>query len=186
MDMDGVLYPFEEAFNQLYVKYGGEAIAFDHWLDFSTLPGDIVSKVWNDPKLFRLNKPYPGTQQMMKMLDEMKDVEVFYVTSFGRNPDITVPSKWLWLKRYFPWVSERNFVAMCAKWFFQADMIVEDFPSNIKKWQKYNPEGNAVLIRQPWNEDRVEEMQQCNVMVPKNGVADLDFIISEVQKIRSK
>jgi 5'(3')-deoxyribonucleotidase len=184
MDMDGVLYPFEEAFNQLYVKYGGEPIAFDHWLDFSALPGGIVEKVWNDPDLFRINKPYPGTQQAMKELDDMADVEVYYVTSFGRNPDITVPSKWLWLKRYFPWVSERNFAAICVKWFFRADLLVEDFPSNIKKWKKENPEGKAMLVQQPWNEDRVDEMLELGVYIspPGIGVNGLNKFIETVRR----
>lgn len=183
MDMDGVLYPFEEAFNQLYVKYGGEPIAFDTWLDFSKLPGELVEKVWKDPNLFRINKPYPGTQAMMRRLDEMDGIEIFFVTSFGRNPDITVPSKWLWLKRYFPWVSERRFVAMCPKWYFRGDLIVEDFPSNIKKWRKENPAGRSILVRRPWNEDKIEEMYNAGVHIFDDGIVGLDKFIEEIRSV---
>ena len=181
MDMDGVLYPFEEAFNTLLVKHGEEPIAFDRWLDFSTMPGDGVEKVWKDPDLFRLGKPYPGTQEMMLKLHEIDDIEVYYVTSFGRNPDITVPAKWLWLHEHFPWVSERNFAATCVKWLFRADLIVEDFPSNISKWLRFNPEGNAVMIRQTWNENRVKAMKKRGVAVFDDGVAGLDEFIKEIR-----
>jgi 5'(3')-deoxyribonucleotidase len=181
MDMDGVLYPFEEAFNQLYVRYGGEPIAFDKWLDFAELPGEIVDKVWKDPNLFRINKPYPGTQQVLQKLNNMDDIEVFYVTSFGRNPDITIPSKWLWLKHWYPWVSEKRFVATRAKWFFRGDLLVEDFPSNIKKWKKQNPEGEAVLVQQPWNADKIEEMVDMGVYISPVGIDNLDVFINTLR-----
>jgi 5'(3')-deoxyribonucleotidase len=183
MDMDGVLYPFEEAFNQLYVKYGGEPIEFDTWLDFTKLPGDIVEKVWKDPNLFRINKPYPGTQQAMQELDAMDDVEVFVVTSFGRNPDITIPSKWLWLKRWYPWINEKRFVATRAKWYFRGDLLVEDFPSNIKKWKEQNPKGDAMLVQQTWNEDGVEEMLDMGVYISPTGIDKLNVFID---MLRSK
>jgi len=156
MDMDGVLYPFDDAWNTICVEHGGQPHDFKDWVNFSEVFGDaLVDAIWHDPKLFQIKEPYPEAVQMMQQLEEMSPfVEVYLVTNPGRNIDITIPAKWAWVQQWFPWITAYHFVTMHAKWLFKADMIVEDFPGNIDKWLKANPVGDAVMISRRWNTNK--------------------------------
>jgi 5'(3')-deoxyribonucleotidase len=166
VDMDGVLHPFDVAFNTLYEEYGGEPQSFDQWKDFAVdFVGEISDKVWTDPRLFNMVPPYEGAQKMIDDLMAQDNVEVFFVTSPGRSIEVTIPAKWKWLQTFFPKVVSRQFVTTAAKWYFSSDIIIEDFPGNLKKWYNRNPGGTPIMIRRPWNEDKVEKMKQRGILV---------------------
>lgn len=179
MDMDGVLYPFDDAFNALSVEYGGPKHDFTNWVNFSEVFGDeIVDKIWHDPRLFQSHPPYVSAALGMAELRDMSNVEVFVVTNPGRNPEITIPAKWAWLQENFPWIDAYHFVTMHAKWLFQTNMLVEDFPDNINKWVKHNPGNTAVMIDRPWNKAVTQKMLARNVFVLQGGVALVPNLVS--------
>lgn len=178
MDMDGVLYPFPEAFNHLVVKYGGQPHDFTKFVNFSEVFGDeVVDKIWADPDLFRIERPYDGVVYAMEQLRAMQDVEVYIVTNPGRNPDITIPAKWAWIKKHLPWVHQYQFVTTHAKWLFRTDLIVEDHPPNIEKFLKHNPDKQAVLIERPWNERKAQRLINKGVYVLVQGIVGLPTVI---------
>lgn len=169
MDMDGVLYPFEDAFNELYVQYGGKPLPFDKWVDFSTMPGKLIGKVWEDPSLFNRSAPYPRSMEMMVALNQM-EVDMYIVTRPGRHPEVTVPAKIAWVKKWMPWFDLRNFTTMFPKWLFNADMIVDDHPPIVDKWRKHNPNGLPILFTQPWNLDKVDWMRKRGTSIAEDYV----------------
>lgn len=175
LDMDGVVYPFVETFNPLYMEKTGETLQFNTWLDFSSLPGEIITSIWRDPRLFLTGEPYPGAVNMVQGLLEIPGVEVFFVTSPGRDIDITVPSKWAWINRWFPNFPASHFVTTQRKQYFRASLMIEDYPTNIVSWLSYNPTSEAILIPHPWNEDRHAEMRNLGV-----NIMDLDRVLPYV------
>ena len=178
MDMDGVLYPFDIAFNGLIEKYGGEPHDFKTWINFSEVFGDkIVDKVWNDSDLFLAEEPYPGADYVMNDLNEMKDVKVYLVTNPGRNPHITIPAKWAWVQKHFPWIHPYQFVTTHAKWLFRTDLLVEDHPPNIEKFLKFNPDKTGMLIERPWNERKVAKLMNKGVYIMPRGVTGLATVV---------
>jgi 5'(3')-deoxyribonucleotidase len=177
MDMDGVLYPFDKAFNRIIVKHGGTPHDFKGWINFSEVFGDdIVDKVWEDSELFRIEDPYDGAVYAMQQLDALEGVEVYIVTNPGRNPHITIPAKWGWIQEHLPWVHHYQFVTTHAKWLFQADMIVEDHPPNIEKFLKCNPGKEATMVQRPWNDRKTKRMLDKGVYTVTN-VATLALVI---------
>jgi 5'(3')-deoxyribonucleotidase len=186
MDMDGVLYPFDRAFNRVIEKHGGKRHDFRGWINFSEVFGDeIVDKVWEDSDLFRIEDPYDGAVYAMQQLDAMEDVQVYFVTNPGRNPHITIPAKWEWIQEHLPWVHHYQFVTTHAKWLFQADMIVEDHPPNIEKFLKYNPTKEATLIMRPWNERKVKRLLDKGVYAVSE-VATLALVMDYMQRKAEK
>jgi len=182
MDMDGVLYPFEEACSELYVQYGGEPLVFDKWVDFSTMPGDLMTKVWEDPTLFKRSDPYPGAIEMMVALQQMEELDVYIVTRPGRNPNITIPAKIEWVTKWMPWFDLHNFTTMFPKWLFSSNVIVDDHPPVVDKWRKYNLMGLPVLFSRPWNADKVEWMQRRGAFIAKDYIDVLDVIGGEIEE----
>lgn len=178
LDMDGVLYPFPDAFNALYSEFTGERLIFDGWLDFSSLPGEAVSAVWNNPQLFLHAEPYEGAVDMVQGLMEIPSVALYIVTSPGRSIDITIPSKWQWLQHWMPFVPHDHFVTMTHKQYFRASMLIEDYASNVVSWLTYNPTGDTVLISRPWNESRQQELKNLGT-----EVMDLDKVLTHVYSI---
>lgn len=180
MDMDGVLYPFDDAFNEVIVEYGGEPQDFSEWKDFSTMPGDTIEKVWKDPTLFSRSPPYPAAIEMMVALNQM-DINLYIVTRPGRNPEITIPAKLQWIHEYMPWFDLRNFTAMFPKWYFKSDMIVDDHPPIVDKWRKHNPDGLPVMFEQKWNHKKSAWMKQRGATVATSyaDIVDLADLWSE-------
>jgi 5'(3')-deoxyribonucleotidase len=182
MDMDGVIYPFDKAFNELMEQYGGERQEFSKFLDFSTMPGRIIESVWNDPTLFTRSEPYEDAQWMMAELMAIPEIEVFIVTRPGRNPHITIPAKWKWVEQWFPRVPVKNFVTLAPKWLFRSHVIVDDFPDNVRKWQNCNPEGLPILVQRDWNLDVVEKFKKRGILVAENGVSSILPFIKQYVK----
>lgn len=181
MDMDGVIYPFEDAFNELMVQYGGEPVDFTEWQDFSTMPGDIIAQIWADPSLFSRVEPYPAAIETLVALKQLTD-DLYLVTRPGRNPEITIPSKIRWVQQYMPWFDIRYFTTMFPKWLFRADMIVDDHPPIVDKWRKQNEEdGMAVLLSRPWNEDKQKWLKRRGAEIAKDyvDVIDLAYLWAE-------
>lgn len=167
VDMDGVLYPFVDAFNLLYKEATGEQVVFDGWLNFANLPGEIVNAIWRDPRLFQELEPYEEALDMMEGFATIPNVEAFIVTSPGREIDITIPAKWAWLQKWFPMVDARHFVTLQAKEYFKANLLIEDYPENILAWLVENPANDAIMIKRPWNEAKIAEVHNYGVKVFK-------------------
>ena len=180
MDMDGVLYPFDEIFLQLYKNYGGEQnFVFDKWVDFSTLDEGIVSQVWRDPELFMSGAPIPGAVETMRALEDMPDVKVVITTSFGRVPDVVVAAKWAWVQKWLPWFQGWNFITIHHKWLIGTDMIVDDFHNNVEAWMNKHLTGQGVLVRRPWNEAEVSRLERRGAFITDNGVQDILPLVEE-------
>lgn len=178
MDIDGVLYPFDIAFNRLVEKYGGEPHDFQKWINFSEVFGDeVVDKVWNDPDLFLSEEPYPEVEYVMEKLRTMKDVKVYFVTNPGRNLPITIPAKWAWVQKHFPWLHPYQFVTTHAKWLFRTDLLVEDHAPNIEKFLKFNPDKIGMIIERPWNKRQIAKLMNKGVYVMPRGITGLATVV---------
>ena len=183
MDMDGVLYPFDEAFNKLIVAAGGEALPFDKWVDFNLDFDPVLSrKVWKDARLFKMSAPYPNAVQAMEQLNDMEDVEVFIVTNVGKNPQISFPAKWAWLNKWFPWIQPWQVITMRQKWLLDTNMIVDDHHKTVKKWANQRM-GYPVMIRRPWNRELTDENAKKRGIIVENSIAP---VVGLVQTILSK
>lgn len=184
MDMDGVLYPFDEAFNRLYMMYGGEEQNFDSWLDFGKMDQDIVSKVWKNPELFTASGPYPGVVSIMEQLHETPDLDVVIMTNPGRDIPITFPAKWAWIQKWLPWVEPQDMIVAYHKELVRVDLLVEDFPGNIKKWMKSNPTGLAMMVKQPWNQTEVERLSKKGVLISNEGISPTISVVNQLLRER--
>lgn len=184
VDMDGVLYPFDKAFNRLSKKYGGPQHDFKAWVNFAETFGDkVVEKVWHDPSLFQIEDPYPRCIQALKDIHSMKNVKVLIITNPGRNPEISVPAKWAWLQKHAPFVHHYEFITMHPKWLMHLDLLVEDNHDNAKACLKKGYVERVGLVSRPWNEKYHKKLIDKGAYVAK-GLEFVPPLVSLFKKIK--
>lgn len=159
LDMDGVVYPFVDAFSYLYKKLGGQGpVEWSGWDCYTGfLSQDVVSAVWEHPDLFSCAEPYPFA---VTAVEEILDLgyDVYFVTSGGRSPDLSIAAKWKWIQEFFPGWGWKRFVALHDKFRFSANIMVDDKWHNVKSWLDFDFERETgILVERSWSEYKHSE-----------------------------
>jgi 5'(3')-deoxyribonucleotidase len=95
--------------------------------------------------------PYPGAVEAVQEL--RRHAEVVVVTRPPRHTRHWVHERTLWLIEQFGFDHE-TIVHTWAKHLVVGDMLIDDNPENVIKWQAYHPRGAGLLWATP-NTDRI-------------------------------
>lgn len=115
--------------------------------------GDKIYSYLDDPDLF-LNLPVIKDSQ--SVLEQISNkYEIFVVTAPWNYENIK--PKWLWLKKHFDFIPEKNYVFTRTKSIVNADWLIDDKPANFSGFQ-----GEALLFDAPHNQNETEYTRVLN------------------------
>lgn len=114
-------------------------------------PADIIVDRWlAEPGFFVDLEPIDGAVDgLNRLIDSKHDVVI--VTSVPERYSNAFDGKRIWMKRYFPNFSMKNFIACSRKDLVTADILIDDGSHNIGDWVQAHKEG-AILFDAPWNQ----------------------------------
>lgn len=177
VDMDDVLAEFTEEWLSRYNAEYSDSItaeSFDGWDALSCVKPECGEKIFDyfrAPGIYRHLQPKEGSQQVMQWLVN-SGVEVLIVTDSPRGTCYTdegvehsnpTDDKRAWLQEHFPMIDPDNLIVAKKKWFVQGDVLIDDKPSTVEKFQSlgrdvicmdmpYNQHVNAKLRARTWEE----------------------------------
>jgi 5'(3')-deoxyribonucleotidase len=159
LDVDGILANFFDAAINTIEDFTGQSYPRDlfmEWDIFSYFPDDVKHKffeVCNQPG-WCLNIPvYEGAKEAVEVLREKYDL--YIVTTPMNHSRNWVWEREAWLKRHFD-IDPDRIVHTSAKYLCLGDVLIDDKPENISKWQKEHSKGYGLLWDQPYN--RVDDV----------------------------
>jgi len=151
LDADEVLYDFQTPALQLISEVLGRQVQpsdFVEWDIFACLTARQRQTVFDaigQPGFCTALKPHPAAQQAVTQLQQY--AEVFVVTSPFHSPT-WVHERQASLRRDFGFL-KGHVVHTSAKYVVQGDVLVDDNPSHVLKWQQHNPSGKGFLWHIP-------------------------------------
>ena len=155
VDVDGVLADFTGSFLRCYRLYGGEVPDGwqpSTWTCIDRLPSVGARKAaWEHPDLFRVMEPLPGALDALWHLNHDHDVRL--VTHIAAPWGVHVPARMRWLERHCRFLdTTRQVIVTSEKDVVSGDVLVDDYPANLRRWLRANPDGSGALVNQPWNQ----------------------------------
>lgn len=119
--------------------------------------GTSILKYFFEPGFFDKLEPMPNSRKVVKKLIE-EGHEIIIATA---SPASGVFDKINWLKEYYPFIPEENFVSIKKKYLLQADIILDDAAHNLENasviypvmfYAYHNKDNNDFLKVHNWNE----------------------------------
>ena len=107
---------------------------------------DKIFQYFNSPKFVRNQKPIAGAQEFIERLSKLPDVKIYFITDV---PTALMSVRGLCLKKYFPWVDERNYILSSSKEVARFDVFIDDAPHNLFA----NQSEYRIVRRHRWNEN---------------------------------
>lgn len=134
VDMDEVLADVIPKFTALYERYFGRKL---HPEDYAgkkiyDLPGAAhIRNHLHDPGFFLDLPVMPHAREVMRWLARHYDVYVATATMEFPN---SLPDKYVWLRREFPFISWRRLVFCGSKEVLVGDYMIDDHVSNVERF----------------------------------------------------
>lgn len=163
VDMDDVLAEFTKEWLRRYNLDYNDAIdaeVFDGWDAVKHVKPECGTKIFDyfkAPGIYRHLEPKPGSQAVMQELVDL-GAEILIVTDSpmgctfggdewqGSNP---TDDKRAWLMEHFPMLSTENVIVARKKWYVQGDILIDDKPATIEKFQELNRK--IIAMEMPYN-----------------------------------
>lgn len=163
VDMDDVLAEFTGEWLRRYnMDYDDSITAevFDGWDAVKHVKpecGDKIFEYFKAPGIYRHLEPKAGSQAVMQELVDL-GAEILIVTDSpmgctfggddwkGSNP---TDDKRAWLMEHFPMISSENVIVARKKWYVQGDILIDDKPATIEKFQELNRK--IIAMEMPYN-----------------------------------
>ncbi len=163
VDMDDVLAEFTEEWLRRYNEDYDDTITaevFDGWDAVNSVKpecGVNILDYFKAPGIYRHLKPKAGSQAVMQELIDL-GAEVMIVTDSpmgctfggqdwkGSNP---TDDKRAWLMEHFPMIPVENVIVARKKWFVIGDVLIDDKPATIEKFQEMNRK--IIAMEMPYN-----------------------------------
>lgn len=171
VDMDDVLAEFSETWLSRYNEDYDDNVtveAFDSWNALAAVKPECGMKIFDyftEPGIYRRLKPKEGSQEVIAELVKM-GAEILIVTDSpkgcshgdegwkGSNP---ADDKRAWLAEHFPMIDLDNVFICRKKWKVQGDILIDDKPATIQKFQE---EGRKILaMEMPYNRNMEVELR---------------------------
>ncbi|MEK3955919.1 5' nucleotidase, NT5C type [Psychrobacillus sp. FSL K6-1464] len=177
LDMDDVMANFSAEWIRLYNEEYSDSLTQNDLTEWDaslfTKPecGMKIYDYLRNPGLFRNLIVADGCKDVLKDLTEL-GAEVIIVTdspqgcSFGQsdwrgsNP---TDDKRAWLQEHFPFIPKENFVVTSKKWLVQGDILIDDKPSTILKFQELGRK--VVAMSRPCNQKIDAQLRADNWFV---------------------
>lgn len=155
LDVDGVLCDFiGRTFSDL-AKYGGPAHTADDLKDWDihhllgTEHDALLEHIWHAKDFVTSLDPYPGAAEGIDRLRTLGH-EVYFVTTAMHTAEHWVWERCHWLKKHMG-ARGNDILFVAHKHIVEGDMLIDDKPSNVERWDEHHPRKLAVLWDQPWN-----------------------------------
>jgi 5'(3')-deoxyribonucleotidase len=162
VDMDEVIADFVpkhlEIFNRTYSEnVRVEDIQGKLLRDHRPERRDEINRLIHDPSFFRDLKPMKDSQRVLE--DLTKRFEVFITTAAMEVPT-SFTAKYEWLKEFFPFINELNYVFCGDKSIIHADYLIDD---SVRHFERFS--GRGILFTSHHNiavtgYDRVSSWQE--------------------------
>lgn len=163
IDMDDVLAEFTGEWLRRYnLDYSDTITAevFDGWDATKHVKPECGNKIFEyfkAPGIYRHLEPKPGSQEVVQELIDL-GAEVLIVTdspmgcTFGAenwNGSNPTDDKRAWLLEHFPMISPDNVIVARKKWYVHGDILIDDKPATIEKFQELNRK--IIAMEMPYN-----------------------------------
>lgn len=154
LDVDGVLADFLEASLTVIKNLSGKTYTIDDfktWDLFETVPRAFEQPFYdavNRPGWCRALQVYPGAIEGVRALRQVSDLYV--VTSPLNHVPTWTHEREAWLHEHFG-IPHKQVVHTSAKYLCLGDLLIDDRPANIEKWEAEHPNGRGLLWDQPYN-----------------------------------
>jgi 5'(3')-deoxyribonucleotidase len=104
----------------------------------------VAARAYLDHPDFFLELPLmEGSQMVIKRLTEKYEV---FVTSAAMDHPNSFPAKYVWLKKHFPYIPDKNIVFCGDKSIIRADFMIDDSVPNLKAFT-----GQGIVFTAPHN-----------------------------------
>lgn len=149
VDCDGVL---SDLVGGLCERLGGdlEPHHFTSYEFAEVMTSNELVRAWgamSDPGFVLNLANYPDARQFLSSLQKLGTV-VAVTKPFDKSPTWAYErQRWLWNR------GVELMVHTSEKYMVRGDVLIEDEPHNIGSWLRANPDGRAILIDRPWNQD---------------------------------
>lgn len=152
VDMDAIIADLASEWYRRYnVKYNKNLRVEDvkEWDVKKTTNDARVYGVLKDPGLYLNLRPFQAGLDALEKLSGKFDV--FLLTAAISAPQI-LADKAIWVQKYMPWFSAKNFFTGYHKELVRGDFFIDDAPKNLAKWGAMNPQGKTITIDYPYNQ----------------------------------
>ena len=143
VDMDGVLNDFDQHFIS-YVQqlgYDFDEYSYSHEGDWdiakfiiASNPKKIMNGVCIDMNFWDSLSPLKDSQSILKDMNKFNDVTI--ATAPWTDEEKYKVQKIKWMKKFYPYISDKQIVFSNKKWELEGDVIIEDKPTTIEKCNK--------------------------------------------------
>jgi len=142
--MDGVLADVYSRFIDLHEEEFGERLSIREITGLKEVEAFPNQLKWvNTPGFFRTIQVMPGSQEVLKKLNELFEVVVVSMATEFPN---CLTDKQLWLNEHYPFISWRQIVFCGSKDLIKADIMIDD---HLKNLDNFN--GVTIIFTQPHN-----------------------------------
>jgi len=186
--MDDVLAEFTEEWLSRYNADYDDIItanSFNGWDALSCVKPECGTKIFEyfrAPGIYRHLKPKAGSQEVMQWLVD-SGAEVLIVTDSPKGTCYTdndlehsnpTDDKRAWLQEYFPMIDPDNVFVARKKWYVQGDVLIDDKPATIEKFQERNR--GIICMDMPYNRGVDAKLRAATWKDVKNILINEGFI----------
>lgn len=153
LDVDGVLYPWEETARAAILDEFGIALDYStHWDDIKNSITDPVWQwIWNKNgglgRIFSIGEPFRGTFSATYKLSQIADIVI--ITS---TPKDAIWERLSWLDRNGFDFSEIHITMQKKSLVPRCDVYIDDAPHNIEDLRQFK-ESTIIVWDRPWNQN---------------------------------
>lgn len=162
-DVDNVLNNLTEVMLEVFNSQYGKSYTIEdlptYKLENCLEPEEAkqMKTIFDDKNIWSKVRPISGAQDGLQKL--IRDGHQVYLVT--NNSPYTYGYKYDWVRHYFPFIDPSKIVCMSDKWFFKADLMIEDCFETLTAKPYYH----RILMDCPWNQstkDYVYGIYRCN------------------------
>ena len=148
VDMDGVVAAIHDYWlDEINKELGTSFMENDIWC-FEThralkTPEKLTYKFLDEPGFFFRAKVVEDSQDV---LCDMWRHYNMYICSAASYSNYAVKEKWLWLQKYFPFITKERVIFTKDKSMIRGDYLIDDALHNIETFP-----GHGIIFDKPWN-----------------------------------
>lgn len=133
--MDEVIADVMPKFESIYEKEFGKSVRKeDYWGKkiYQLENASYIRDFLHHDGFFADLPVMPGSQEVVRELSEHYDI---FITTAAMEFRASLRDKFDWLKDHFPFIHWKNFVFCGDKSIIRADYMIDDHPSNLRKFE---------------------------------------------------
>lgn len=125
--------------------------------DLVSIFGEGILEVMHDPQIFRELEPVADAIETFERLYKSGLFEMYIVTAARPS---SVEAKYEWLKKYMPFLPEKNVIVCMAKHMIKGDYLFDDGMHNIEAFEDAG--GKPIVFDRPHNHRCEDDYKRVN------------------------